>query len=184
MNDVQQVHRDPHQPLYSQCDEPKNNKSYQTEFVVLANNNCTPSPSSQQMDLIKVRHENILAVVQKEHTEPLTTDMLMQQYRDIFSGTGKVDGKYHLEIHVDAFPVVHPPRRVPVALTPQLKDGRTGNNSPHHRTYHMGLQHGDHKEAQGPAKDLPRPKRFEQSRETESLSLAYNGGAPPGTEQS
>lgn len=166
------------------------NKSYQTEFVVLANNNCTPllgGHSSQQIDLIKVRHKNILAVVQKEHTEPLNTDMLMQQYRDIFSGTGKIDGKYHLEIHEDAFLVVHPPRRVPVAQKPQLKDGRTGrtgNNSPHHRTYRMGLQHDDHQEAQGLAKDLPQPKRFEQSRETQSLSLAYKGGAPTRTEQS
>ena len=40
---------------------PKNNKSYETEFVVIANNHCPPhlgNPSSQQMEL-QVKHENI-----------------------------------------------------------------------------------------------------------------------------
>ena len=40
---------------------PKNNKSYETEFVVIANNHCPThlgNPSSQQMEL-QVKHENI-----------------------------------------------------------------------------------------------------------------------------
>ena len=38
------------------------NKSYETDFVVIANNNCPPllgRPSSQQMELIQAKHENI-----------------------------------------------------------------------------------------------------------------------------
>lgn len=41
---------------------------------------------------------------------------------DVFNGTGKNDGKYHLEIEEGVVPVVHPPRRVPVALKSLLKD--------------------------------------------------------------
>lgn len=73
---------------------PKNNKSYGTEFVVIANHNCPPllgSPSSQQMELIQVQHENILAVGQteKEKNTFLKKDTLLQQYPDVFSGTAR-----------------------------------------------------------------------------------------------
>ena len=59
-HNVQQVYRDAHRLLYSYSN-PKNNKSYETEFVVIANNHFPPrlgSPSSQQMEL-QVKHENI-----------------------------------------------------------------------------------------------------------------------------
>ena len=54
----------------------------------------------------------------------LTKDKLLQQYPDVFNGTGKIDGKYHLQLDIEdgAVPVVLPPRRVPVALNPLLKD--------------------------------------------------------------
>ena len=81
---------------------PKNNKSYETEFAVIANNHCPPrlgSPSSQQVELIQVKHEHILAVRQteKENGAFLTKDILLQQYPDVFNGTGKIDGIYHLD---------------------------------------------------------------------------------------
>ena len=61
----------------------KNNKSYETEFVVIANNHCPPrlgSPSIQQMELIQVKHEHILAVRQTERENGafLTKDTLLQ----------------------------------------------------------------------------------------------------------
>ena len=76
------------------------------------------------MELIQGKHENILAVGQTERKNGalLTKDKLLQQYLDVFNGTGKIDGKYHLDIEDGAVPVVLPPRRVPVALNPLLKD--------------------------------------------------------------
>lgn len=76
------------------------------------------------MELIQGKHENILAVGQTERKNGalLTKDKLLQQYLDVFNGTGKIDGKYHLDIEDGAVPVVHQPRRVPVALKPLLKD--------------------------------------------------------------
>ena len=92
---------------------PQNSKSYETEFVVLSNSNCTPllgSPSSQQMELIKVHHDNILALAHEMQAESLIKDKLMQQHPDVFHGTGRIAVKYHLEIDEEATPVVHPPR--------------------------------------------------------------------------
>ena len=50
------------------------------------------------MELIQGKHENILAVGQteRENGALLTKDKLLQQYPDVFNGTGKIDGKYHL----------------------------------------------------------------------------------------
>ncbi|XP_063441937.1 uncharacterized protein K02A2.6-like [Mytilus trossulus] len=45
----------------------------------------------------------------------------MKEYADIFEGTGKLQGKYHLELDNTANPVVHPPRKVPVAIKEKLK---------------------------------------------------------------
>ena len=39
----------------------------------------------------------------------------------MFQGTGKLQGQYKLEIEEDAKPVIHSPRRVPVALKEKLK---------------------------------------------------------------
>ena len=48
------------------------------------------------------------------------TDM-QHKYADVFQGLGKLPGQYHIEIDRDVNPVVHAPRRVPVALRDKLK---------------------------------------------------------------
>ena len=101
----------------------KTGKSYQTEFVVLKQE-CTPllgSETIQQMSLITVRYENILLLSVKSSKTALTKDTLIEQYSDVFQGTGKFDEQYHVTIYPDATPVVHPPRPVPIALKDDLK---------------------------------------------------------------
>ena len=39
----------------------------------------------------------------------------------MFQGTGKLTGQYKLEVEENAEPVVHLPRRVPIALKEKLK---------------------------------------------------------------
>ncbi|CAB4036907.1 Hypothetical predicted protein, partial [Paramuricea clavata] len=90
----------------------KTGKSYETEFVVLKQER-TPllgSETIQQMSLITVRYENILLLSVKSSKTALTKDTLMEQYSDVFQGTGKFDEQYHVTIDPDATPVVHPPR--------------------------------------------------------------------------
>ncbi|VDI61501.1 Hypothetical predicted protein [Mytilus galloprovincialis] len=73
------------------------------------------------MNLVTVNYENIKAVRQGALSKPLSKETVMKEYADIFEGTGKLQGKYHLELDNTANPVVHPPRKVPVAIKEKLK---------------------------------------------------------------
>ena len=47
---------------------------------------------------------------------------ILQEYRDVFEGIGCFGGEYHVTLDPTIPPVVHPPRRVPVALREALKE--------------------------------------------------------------
>ena len=47
---------------------------------------------------------------------------LLDEYKDVFEGLGDLPGLYHIVTDDAAPPVVHPPRRVPVALRNQIKE--------------------------------------------------------------
>ena len=106
---------------------PKNSKTYQIEFVVVDDDQSTPilgNPAMQQMDLVRVQHQNIRTVnteVQRGSQGPLSMEEVLKEYPDVFQGAGKLKGQYKLKIEENAKPVVHPPRRVPVALKGKLK---------------------------------------------------------------
>ena len=74
------------------------------------------------MDLIEVRFENILSLDLSSKGKPLTKESLIAEFADVFNGTGKLHGPYHLEIEADAIPVVHPPRKVPIAIKHEFKE--------------------------------------------------------------
>ena len=46
---------------------------------------------------------------------------MLQKYSDVFDGIGQLPGECEIYLKPDATPVVHPPRRVPVALRDKLK---------------------------------------------------------------
>lgn len=46
----------------------------------------------------------------------------IQQNKEIFTGVGKFDKPYHIELAKNAVPVVKPPRRVPLKVKEKLKD--------------------------------------------------------------
>ena len=54
----------------------------------------------------------------------VTTRMadLLEGYKDVFEGLGDLPGEYHIVTDDSVPPVVHPPRRVPVALRNQIKE--------------------------------------------------------------
>ena len=78
------------------------------------------SETIQEMDLNQVRFENILSLDLALEQTPLITK-LVTKFPAVFDGTGKLDGPNYLEIESDAILVVHPPRKVPIALKPLLK---------------------------------------------------------------
>ena len=52
----------------------------------------------------------------------LTEERILKEYCDVFEGIGCMEGLCHLEPDETVRPVVHPPRRVPVALRDRLKE--------------------------------------------------------------
>ena len=48
-------------------------------------------------------------------------DPLLEEYADVFEGLGKLDGKYSIVTDKSVKPVVHPPRRLPVAMTEHVQ---------------------------------------------------------------
>ena len=101
---------------------PRNGKKYRMDFIVLEDGiPIIGSRAAQQMGLITICKENVMKVDDNE-TVPLSKEKLLEIYSDVFEGTGKFEGKYHMEVDDDATPVIHPPRRVPVALRSKLKE--------------------------------------------------------------
>ncbi len=70
------------------------------------------------LDLVKLTFS-----VETCDAAPLTKQTVLSEYADIFNGIGMFSGECTIHLHVDpsAKPVVHPPRRVPVALRDRLK---------------------------------------------------------------
>lgn len=52
----------------------------------------------------------------------MTIADLLEEYKDVFGGLGDLPGEYHIVTDDTVPPVVHPPRRVPVALRDQIKE--------------------------------------------------------------
>ena len=105
---------------------------YQAEFVIVDDDQLTlilGNPTIQRMDLVGVQHQNVIAVntvVQCSSQCPLSKEEVLTKYPNVFQGTGKLHGQYKLEIEEDAKPVIHPSRRVPVALKEKLKHELNG----------------------------------------------------------
>ena len=82
-----------------------------------------------ELNLIKVmasgisESETVNAVNDKVQTVHifLTRDQILKEYGDVFEGLGCMDGPYHMELDDTVKPVVHPPRKVPLALRDRLK---------------------------------------------------------------
>ena len=99
----------------------KSKEDFDVEFFIIDEKGVTPilgSVTVQEMGLIKVQHEKIL---QMSSTPITSAKHLTGEYGDVFEGVGKLAGKYKLEVDETVTPVVHPPRRVPVARKQQLK---------------------------------------------------------------
>lgn len=50
-----------------------------------------------------------------------TESDILSEYEDLFTELGCIPGEYHIETNPDVTPVVHSPRKVPVALKDKIK---------------------------------------------------------------
>ena len=51
-----------------------------------------------------------------------STDDLIKEFLDWFKGIGQFPGKYKIQLHHDAHPMIHAPRKCPIALCPKVKE--------------------------------------------------------------
>ena len=109
---------------------PKNNKKYSVEFVVVKEE-LTPllgAKASQHMGLLEIHPENFRQVANvkmpqsSETARAKTADQLIKEYHDVFEGDlGTLPGTQRLEVDPSVTPTISPSRRVPLALKPRLK---------------------------------------------------------------
>ena len=59
-------------------------------------------------------------------TKGLTMDKVLEEYRDVFQGEDRFEGKVHLEIDETVKPVKQPLRKIPLAMKSRLQDKKTG----------------------------------------------------------
>ena len=58
----------------------------------------------------------------RPHKQPtVSTNSLIDEFSDVFVGLGCMPGEQHIEVDPSVRPVVHAPRRVPLAVQPKLK---------------------------------------------------------------
>lgn len=67
----------------------------------------------QNLELISINQVN---EVQEKKAD------IIEEYKDVFTGLGLVEGEYHIELQENAQPTIQPPRKVPLSLIPKLKE--------------------------------------------------------------
>ena len=104
---------------------PKNNKKYSIEFMVVEENckSILGAKASQLMNLLVVNKENIFTTESNVKDVPkfITQQHLIEEYPAVFQGQGTLPGTLHLEIDESISPVQLPTRRIPLAVKDKLK---------------------------------------------------------------
>ena len=92
-------------------------KTVDAEFFVVAVEKAQPLIGLQTCrDLQLISIHNTVSEAKTNETE------MLDNYQDVFNGLGLVSGEYHIELCDDAKPTIHPPRKIPLSLTPKLKE--------------------------------------------------------------
>ena len=58
---------------------------------------------------------------QPRQCSSMTKEEMKQNYRDVFTGVGQYEKRYHMQINPDVKGVIQPPRKIPYATQPKLK---------------------------------------------------------------
>lgn len=92
-------------------------QNYQLEFQVIEQDASTliGAQACKQMEIIKRVHK-----VQKNPSESLPE--ILCEYPDVFQGLGCLSGEHTIQIDPSVKPVIHPPRKVPLAIRDKVKE--------------------------------------------------------------
>ena len=75
----------------------------------------------EALQLMKFKQEFLLNQISTTETDVLTKEQVLTEYKDIFTGLGKLPGSYHIEMEPNTAPVQSTRRRVPIPLRSELK---------------------------------------------------------------
>ena len=113
----------------------RNERSYLLDCRLVDNEDIRPIlgiKSCLAMNIIQYKDNDLLnkpetgsslVYAVEDQPSPVTKEKLMLQFPDVFSeGLGQLDGEYKIRLDENVPPVQHAPRRVAVALRPQLKE--------------------------------------------------------------
>jgi len=94
------------------------NNSFTGTFHVVE----TPSNSQPILGLQACLQLRLIQLILSVNSDtPLTKDKVLDEYKQLFTGLGELEGDITVHLKDDATPTVHAPRRVPHAIKPQLK---------------------------------------------------------------
>ena len=117
----------------------RNGKSYELHFKVMSGANYQPLLSRPAcMDIGALRwidddsihplcestasvNSTDTGAKQTAAVNERQSDKLHAEYADVFEGLGRLPGQHHIKLDSAVHPVIHAPRRVPVALRDELK---------------------------------------------------------------
>ena len=120
-------------PQYGTCElmlDHRGKKQSATFFVVQSNAPLIIGlPTCRSLGLVTLNYAistQHQAVKNNDHCSVMG-DMngkceILRKYADVFQGIGCLEGEYHITVDPSVPPVIHPPRRVPVALQKPLKE--------------------------------------------------------------
>jgi len=105
---------------------PKNNKSYEIEFVIVPGQckSILGLSTCQKMALLTVNHHNISSITTTPSDQPkpaMSLETVLSEYAEVFLGESKLEGDLHLQLDESVPAVQLPPRRVPLAVKDKLK---------------------------------------------------------------
>ena len=106
-------------PILGRCTMPvqRNNKSVECDFFVVDLKNARAL-----LGLESCQELNILKVNSVEEGKLVESNDLIVEYKDIFNGLGKVEGKFNIKTLPNASPVIHATRKISLSILPKLEE--------------------------------------------------------------
>ena len=92
-------------------------KKLEAQFFIV---DTTSTPILGLETCLALNLMKLVLAVQNEETSYTKQDVI-SKYADIFDGLGELEGESDIHLQPNAQPVVHPPRRVPIAICNKLK---------------------------------------------------------------
>ena len=87
--------------------------SKQLGLVKIIDSDSTPKPQvASHLRQVRIGRSN----------KPMEKDQILREYGDVFEGIGCLPGEYNIEVDLRKSPVIHAPRKIPIAIRETVKE--------------------------------------------------------------